>query len=440
MGLLRGRRRGGALAAAARSTRTRAAGSATCPRSAASTRRCGSASRSPTSPGCTAWTPPPAARAADEWTERLGLAERRGDRVEKLSLGNQQRVQLAAALVSRPEVLILDEPFSGLDPVGVDSLAAALLEQVRDGRAGRLLQPPARPGRAAVRLRRHPRPRPDGRLRHGRRAAPARGRAAAPRRRPRRRPGVGRGTARRPRRLASRPATPCSSSPRPPTTRRCSPRPCGPAGSPTSPGASPRWSSCSARRSPRRTRGRLALSSSAGTGPPGGRPGDLHPAAGQGLPDQLRGAAAARRRRSRSSGGGQQRRVGDDHRRRRRRCAGRPGAAQAGAALGTDVTVRAIADEAAARAAVATGDVDAAVVDPAGRAPRLLVEQAGGPAEGVVQGGASRSCRPSSSWRPPGCTSPRRRTSRSSRSAGRGRPHGGGWWSRRSASSCCTSC
>jgi ABC-2 type transport system ATP-binding protein len=74
-----------------------------------------------------------ATRAADEWTERLGLGERRGDRVEKLSLGNQQRVQLAAALVSRPEVLILDEPFSGLDPVGVDSLAEALLEQCRAG-------------------------------------------------------------------------------------------------------------------------------------------------------------------------------------------------------------------------------------------------------------------------------------------------------------------
>ena len=62
-----------------------------------------------------------------------GLGERRGDPVEKLSLGNQQRVQLAAALVSRPEVLILDEPFSGLDPVGVDSLAEALLEQCRRG-------------------------------------------------------------------------------------------------------------------------------------------------------------------------------------------------------------------------------------------------------------------------------------------------------------------
>jgi ABC-2 type transport system ATP-binding protein len=74
-----------------------------------------------------------ATRASDEWVERLGLGARRGDAVEKLSLGNQQRVQLAAALVSRPEVLILDEPFSGLDPIGVDSLAEALLSQARDG-------------------------------------------------------------------------------------------------------------------------------------------------------------------------------------------------------------------------------------------------------------------------------------------------------------------
>lgn len=74
-----------------------------------------------------------AGRAADEWIELLGLGERRGDQVEKLSLGNQQRVQLAAALVSRPEVLILDEPFSGLDPIGVDSLAEALLGQAREG-------------------------------------------------------------------------------------------------------------------------------------------------------------------------------------------------------------------------------------------------------------------------------------------------------------------
>ncbi|HEY6748440.1 MAG TPA: ATP-binding cassette domain-containing protein [Mycobacteriales bacterium] len=76
---------------------------------------------------------PAAARAADELTERLGVAERRNDAVEKLSLGNQQRVQLAAALVHGPEVLVLDEPFSGLDPVGVDALAGVLLERARGG-------------------------------------------------------------------------------------------------------------------------------------------------------------------------------------------------------------------------------------------------------------------------------------------------------------------
>jgi ABC-2 type transport system ATP-binding protein len=64
--------------------------------------------------------------AADTWLERLGVAERAGDRVETLSLGNQQRVQLGAALVHGPELLVLDEPFSGLDPVGVDVLSGVL--------------------------------------------------------------------------------------------------------------------------------------------------------------------------------------------------------------------------------------------------------------------------------------------------------------------------
>jgi len=66
------------------------------------------------------------------WTERLGIADRRDDKVEDLSLGNQQRVQLAAALVHEPDLLILDEPFSGLDPTGVDVLSEVLIAESRE--------------------------------------------------------------------------------------------------------------------------------------------------------------------------------------------------------------------------------------------------------------------------------------------------------------------
>lgn len=77
--------------------------------------------------------PEDARRTTADLLDRLGLAERRGEAVEALSLGNQQRVQLAVALVHSPTALILDEPFSGLDPIAVDALADVLKERVASG-------------------------------------------------------------------------------------------------------------------------------------------------------------------------------------------------------------------------------------------------------------------------------------------------------------------
>jgi ABC-2 type transport system ATP-binding protein len=71
--------------------------------------------------------------AVEQWTERVGVSARVGDPVEKLSLGNQQRVQLCAALVHDPDVLVLDEPFSGLDPTAVETMSAVLAEKAASG-------------------------------------------------------------------------------------------------------------------------------------------------------------------------------------------------------------------------------------------------------------------------------------------------------------------
>ena len=95
----------------------------------------------------------------------FGLGERLRDNVETLSLGNQQRAQIAAALVHDPEVLILDEPFSGLDPLAVDVVARCCRRR-RARRRRAVLVAPARRRRAALRRPRHHRRRshPRGRL------------------------------------------------------------------------------------------------------------------------------------------------------------------------------------------------------------------------------------------------------------------------------------
>jgi len=76
-----------------------------------------------------------ARKQAQKWLETLGLEGRGQDRVVALSHGNQQRVQLAVALVYQPELLVLDEPFAGLDPSAVDSLSDVLRAEVARGTA-----------------------------------------------------------------------------------------------------------------------------------------------------------------------------------------------------------------------------------------------------------------------------------------------------------------
>lgn len=74
-----------------------------------------------------------AGAAADRWLDELGLSDRADSRLEELSHGNQQRIQLAVSLVHDPELLVLDEPFSGLDPIGVETMADLLRRLAADG-------------------------------------------------------------------------------------------------------------------------------------------------------------------------------------------------------------------------------------------------------------------------------------------------------------------
>jgi len=75
-----------------------------------------------------------AREASTALLERVGLADRGKSQLQSLSHGNQQRVQLAAALVFSPELLVLDEPFAGLDPVAVDSMTEVLRAEADAGK------------------------------------------------------------------------------------------------------------------------------------------------------------------------------------------------------------------------------------------------------------------------------------------------------------------
>ena len=77
---------------------------------------------------------PQATSAARRWLERVGLADRAQQKVEELSRGLHQKLQFAVTVVNDPELVILDEPFSGLDPVSHDHLKGIVLDMRREGR------------------------------------------------------------------------------------------------------------------------------------------------------------------------------------------------------------------------------------------------------------------------------------------------------------------
>ena len=75
-----------------------------------------------------------AVKAIDYWLERLGMTEYRNKKLETLSKGNQQKIQLITALAHNPDIVILDEPFSGLDPVNAMLLKDVVKEQIANGK------------------------------------------------------------------------------------------------------------------------------------------------------------------------------------------------------------------------------------------------------------------------------------------------------------------
>ena len=75
-----------------------------------------------------------AVKAVDYWLERLKMSEHRNKRLDTLSKGNQQKIQLITALAHNPQIIILDEPFSGLDPVNAMLLKDVVKEQIEKGK------------------------------------------------------------------------------------------------------------------------------------------------------------------------------------------------------------------------------------------------------------------------------------------------------------------
>ena len=75
-----------------------------------------------------------ATKAVDYWLGRLGMSEYRNKRLDTLSKGNQQKIQLITALAHDPHIVILDEPFSGLDPVNAMLLKDVVKEQIAKGK------------------------------------------------------------------------------------------------------------------------------------------------------------------------------------------------------------------------------------------------------------------------------------------------------------------
>lgn len=79
-------------------------------------------------------SPKDATKSVDYWLERLGMSEYRNKRLDTLSKGNQQKIQLITALAHDPDIVILDEPFSGLDPVNAMLLKDVVKEQISKGK------------------------------------------------------------------------------------------------------------------------------------------------------------------------------------------------------------------------------------------------------------------------------------------------------------------